>query len=222
MIALEQSNFLSGADRTLISLWRAPERLAAATAWPGVASVVDVAAFGDFGIVAARRDENGMPAAIPNGVVSAPRGAIGAMTVIETARSGTGTLTLRGPMVPTNAFPPVPDEGSARRLASDKGGYRDTGYACRLDRRTQSLAITAPPAGLVTVGGYPFGQNAIEGCVAKADTEATIIALPDADLGQRLAGTTADRTRLHAELQTAGVNPLISGAFRPRRAAGAA
>ena len=222
MIALEQSNFLSGADRTLISLWRAPERLAAATAWPGVASVVDVAAFGDFGIVAARRDENGMPAAIPNGVVSAPRGAIGAMTVIETARSGAGTLTLRGPMVPTSAFPPAPDEGPVQRLASNKGGYRDTGYACRLDRRTQSLAITAPPAGLVTVGGYPFGQNAIEGCVAKADTEATIIALPDADLGQRLAGTTADRNRLHAELQSAGVNPLISGAFRPRRAAGAA
>jgi hypothetical protein len=220
-IALEQSGFIRDANCTLISLWRAPERLAAAAPMGTVASVVDVAAFGDIGIVAARRDGNGMPALIPHGVASVPRGAIGAMTVIETARSEAGTLTLRGAMVPTSAFPPVPDEGPAPRLASDKSGYRDTGYPCRLDRRTQSLSITAPPAGLVTVGGYPFGQKAIEACIAKADTAATIIALPDTDLGQRLAGTTADRNRLHAELHTAGVNPLILGAFRPRRVASA-
>jgi AMP-binding enzyme len=222
MMALEQSNFLNATNHTLISLWRAPERLAAATPSAGAASVVDVVAFGDIGIVAGRRGENGMPTPIPYGVASAPRGAIGAMTVIETARNGAGTLTLRGPMVPTNAFPPALNEEPAQRLASDKGGYRDTGYACRLDRRTQSLAITAPPAGLVTVGGYSFGQNAIEACIAKADMAATIVALPVADLGQRLAGTTADRNRLYAELETAGVNPLVSAAFRPRRAAGAA
>ncbi len=220
MIALEQSGFLSDTNLTLNSLWRAPERLAAAGPLAGGASVVDVAAFGDIGIVAARRDGNGMPAPIPHGAASAPRGAGGAITVVETARSEAGTLMLRGPMVPTRAFPPAPDEGPTPRLGSDKGGYRDTGYACRLDRSTQSLAITAPPAGLVAVGGYPFGQSAIEARIAKADTAATIVALPDTDLGQRLAGTTADRNRLQAELRSAGVNPLISGAFRPRRAVG--
>jgi len=46
--------------------------------------------------------------------------------------------------------------------------------------------------------------------------------LPDADLGQRLAGTTANRAALRAKLQARGVNPLISGAFQPRGAPEAA
>ena len=58
--------------------------------------------------------------------------------------------------------------------------------------------------------------------VAQADPEATIIAVPDGDLGQRLAGTANDRAALRADLHARGVNPLISGAFKARGAAEAA
>jgi hypothetical protein len=58
--------------------------------------------------------------------------------------------------------------------------------------------------------------------VTQADPDATILAVPDADLGQRLAGTATDRTALRTALQTQGTNPLISGSFRTRGAAEAA
>jgi hypothetical protein len=40
--------------------------------------------------------------------------------------------------------------------------------------------------------------------------------LPDAILGQRLAGNAKDRDEIVAALQSRGLNPLIAGAFRPR------
>ena len=52
--------------------------------------------------------------------------------------------------------------------------------------------------------------------MAAVDAEATIVALPDATLGQRLAGSARDRAGVIAALQAAGANPLIAGAFRPR------
>ncbi|MGB9044857.1 MAG: hypothetical protein WCC81_20610, partial [Pseudolabrys sp.] len=52
--------------------------------------------------------------------------------------------------------------------------------------------------------------------VGQTDPDATIIALPDADLGQRFAGSAADRADLLAKLKARGVNPLISEAFQPR------
>jgi len=78
------------------------------------------------------------------------------------------------------------------------------------------LVVTAPPSGTITVGGYCFRQGQIEAAVAQADPLATIVALPDADLGQRLAGTAVDRERLRSRLQARGPNPLLSGAFEPR------
>jgi len=52
--------------------------------------------------------------------------------------------------------------------------------------------------------------------VAPADRAAVIVALPDALLGQRLAGSARDGAATAAELQARGVNALIAGAFRPR------
>jgi hypothetical protein len=42
------------------------------------------------------------------------------------------------------------------------------------------------------------------------------VALPDAHLGQRFAGSAQDGAALAAKLQTLGVNSLIAGAFLPR------
>jgi hypothetical protein len=52
--------------------------------------------------------------------------------------------------------------------------------------------------------------------LAAADPTAVIAALPDALLGQRLAGSAPNRVATTAQLQTRGVNALIAGAFRPR------
>lgn len=72
------------------------------------------------------------------------------------------------------------------------------------------------PAGLIAVGGYHFRQGAIDAALAAVDPTAVIAALPDALLGQRLAGSAPNRVATTAQLQTRGVNALIAGAFRPR------
>jgi acyl-CoA synthetase (AMP-forming)/AMP-acid ligase II len=71
-------------------------------------------------------------------------------------------------------------------------------------------------ANLVAVGFYRFRQDDIDAAVAAADPSAIIAALPDALLGQRLAGSAANPADIAAELQERGVHALIAGAFRLR------
>ena len=205
---------------TVAALWRTPERLAAQPAWHGPASLVDVATFGELGLVAARRTPGNGPAALPYGVVGAPHAAAKDGTpLIEVLRTAEGTVGLRGAMVPTHAFPPGAEQGYAPFLAPDQAGLMDTGLACRRKLDTNTLTMSAPPPGLVTVGGCRLYKSALEEAVASVDVDATIVALPDATLGERLAGSTRDRAAIIAALQAAGVNPLIANAFRPRAAA---
>ena len=72
------------------------------------------------------------------------------------------------------------------------------------------------PAGITTVGGYRFCQREVDAVVAGADPAAVIVALPDAHLGQRFAGSAQDGAALAAKLQARGVNLLIAAAFLPR------
>jgi hypothetical protein len=74
----------------------------------------------------------------------------------------------------------------------------------------------AAPAGITAVGFYRFRQREVDAVLAAADPAAVIVALPDAHLGQRFAGSAQDGATLAAKLQTRGVNSLIAGAFRPR------
>jgi hypothetical protein len=200
----------------VVALWRSPERRADTRPWRGGAMLVDVACFGETGLIAARRGDDGMPVAIPFGVVGAPQGAADAVPVLETMRSVAGMLALRGPMVPAQAFPPGAERGPAPFFAAHESGFVDTGYACRHDRDSHTLILSAPPAGIISIGGYRLRQAQVDAQVAAIDAAATIVALPDAALGQRLAGSAHDRAAVTAELQSRGVNPLIAGAFRGR------
>ena len=182
------------AFKTIAALWRAPERLVATAPWYQRAAIIDVAAFGELGLIAGRRETNGKPAPIPLGAIG---------TGIETARTRAGTLALRGPMVPTRAFP------SAEPLSSET--FLDTGFTCARDG--EHLAITGPQAGVTAVGGYRFAQVALDTMLATIDAAATDMAVPDALLGQRLAGRGADPQATIAALQARGANPLITGAF---------
>ena len=76
-------------------------------------------------------------------------------------------------------------------------------------------AFTTPRAGITAVGFYRFRQREIDALVASASLAAVVIALPDALLGQRLAGSARERAATATELQARGVNSLIAGAFRP-------
>ena len=209
--ALAEAGMLENEACTIAALWRGPERASASKSFDRSA-VVDVFSFGETGFVAARRTGQGKPAPIPHGVISAPRGAVGAMTVVETSCSNAGTLMLRGPMVPSTAFSPGANPGRAPSLT----GFTNTGFACRLDEQTQTLAIAAPPPGVVGIGGYRLRQSDIDVCVEKAAAEAVVVPLPDRTLGHRLAGTARDKKAVAVTLDAQGVNALISGAFRQR------
>jgi hypothetical protein len=200
------------AFKALIALWRAPERLAGCAPWYHDTTLIDVAAFGETGLLAGRRGANRKPAPIPCGLIGAPRDAAGAAVVVETARTRTGTLALRGPMVPAHVFP------AGEALAPD--GFIDTGFTCATEG--DALAVTGPPAGITAVGGYRFDQHALDALVAEADPAATLMAVPDGLLGQRLAGRSTYPQALTAALQARGANPLITGAFHRRTKASAA
>jgi non-ribosomal peptide synthetase component E (peptide arylation enzyme) len=201
-------------QKSVIAAWRAPERLAGSPLWtePSL-SLVDLQIFGETGLIATRRGENGKPAAVALGTVSAPRGAPGAFLVMELARTGYGSLAMRGPMVPRFAFPPGAD--SAFRVTDD--GFIDTGYGCRVDRDGGAMTVTTPPPGLVSVGGYRFTIRDLQDLAARLEPGGTLAALPDRLGGHRLAGSVRDRDGVREALERLGVNPLVAGAFRERR-----
>jgi hypothetical protein len=211
---LAQSGALDAASN-VIGLWRAPERLAACEAWTGPAALTDVSSFGEIGVIAAPRGNDGMRAPIPHGAANS------AMAV-DTLRTNASTLALRGPMVPTQAFPPGAERGHGPYLVVDEAGFVDTGFTCHRDDLFGTLTITGSPGGLASIGGYRFRQNEVDASVSEADPAATIVALPDALLGERLAGSTPDREITETKLETRGANPLIAAAFRRRNEADAA
>lgn len=78
-----------------------------------------------------------------------------------------------------------------------------------------AAALSAAP-GFVAVGGYKFHQTALDAATAAIDPAAMIAALPDAVLGQRLAGHAGDAARMREALAAHGFNPLVAAAFRAR------
>ncbi len=187
----------------IVALWRAPERLATTQPWNREAALTDVSAFGEMGLVAGKRDASGKPLSIPCGLIHAPRGAAGAVTVAQCTRTRNGTLALRGAMTPAQLFP--------IGIHAKPIEFVDTGFTCALE--DDGFVITGPPAGISAVGGYRVVQPAVEAMIAEFDPAATIMAVPNGLLGQRLAGRSANATTLIAALQARGINPLIAGAF---------
>src|SRR5260370_934546 len=119
------------------------------------ASLRDVYRFGGAGLFSARRTADGAPVPIQPGPHGAPRDVPGASIAGEIFLTPRGTLALRGPMVTPAAYaPPLPPSDSL--VAQPPRDYVDTDYAARLDRSTGAICITAPPSGVMAVGGYRF------------------------------------------------------------------
>ena len=203
---------------SVIGVWRAPEQLAHALPWPETAArMIDVQIFGETGLLAATREGDGKPLATPFGVVTAPRpkgtGVEGALAVAEIAPTPNGTVALRGPMVPHAAFPPGAERSGLHYFKISAGGYVDTGYAC--DPASETMVVTAPPPGIVGIGGYRFPRRTLQDLVDSVDN-GTLAVLPDALAGHRLAGSADDRAAVQAALARVGASPLLVGAFAER------
>jgi len=201
----------------VVALWRSPDRVAT---WEGLHGLwlVDALVFGEVGLVAALRPQDGTPARLPIGATSMPAGATDG-PAIETARTAQGTLALRGAMVPRSAFPPGAERADLPRYKMAEDGFVDTGFPCRTDAERQEYVLDGPPAGIITVGGYRFLLREIQEAAARLGDGVTLAALPDRFSGTRLAGAATDRVSLRQALTEAGYNPLLIGAFRERRVA---
>ncbi len=215
---LADAGLLAHADlKNVLAVWRAPERLATSPVWRHPrAKLTDMLAFGETALIGSRRDADGLHVPLPAFAVTAPRDGANAVLIAEVARTGTGTLALRGPMVPCHPFPPGAPSPGMPHLKADTQGYVDTGHPCRIDHIAGAMTVTGPPRGLVSVGGYRFGLRELEELVRRADGEASVTALPDALAGHRLAGLSGQADDLRAALAAVGVNPLVAEAFKPR------
>jgi hypothetical protein len=202
---------------TVVGVWRSPERLAMSSTWrEREPALVDVSIFGEAGHVATRRGAGGRAAPIPFGPVVAPRGSPGAVIVAELVLTPASTVALRGPMVPRHAFPAGIERSGLPHFKIDRFGLVDTGYTCRVDTANKAMVVTGPPSGIVSVGGYRFALHELQEAVGKIDSGATLAALPDPMIGQRLIGNAAKRDVVQAALTAVGVNPLVAAAFRDR------
>src|SRR5262249_32649568 len=153
----------------------------------------DVLAFGEVGLVAARRKADGKPAGLKTGPTVAPRSQGKGLVLIDLMRTQAGMVALAGAMVPHHPFPPGIERNGAPRLNIGADGFVDPASACRLDRASGTLAINAPPAGIVSVGGYRFALKELQDFIAALADGSTLAALPDALAGHRLAGVANDR-----------------------------
>jgi hypothetical protein len=202
--------------RHVIGLWRAPEQIASSPLWniPHI-RLTDVYLFGEAGLFGACRAADGAPVPILPGPHGAPRDVAGSSIAGETLITPRGTLALRGPMVTVAAYaPPAPASDSL--VAQPPRDYVDTDYAARLDRSTGAICITAPPSGIMAVGGYRFLSQDLQEWAKRLGQGALLTALPDRLSGYRLAGRAQDNTRAREALAELGLNPLMVEAFRDR------
>jgi hypothetical protein len=219
-LRLAEAGMRMPALRHVIGLWRAPEQVASSPAWPAEqAALTDVYLFGEAGLLAASRTDDGAPNPILPGPQRAPRDAEDASITGEILLTPEGALALRGPMIPVAAYAPTVPKGNSL-IAQPPLDHVDTGYTARLDRATGSLCITAPPRGIMAVGGYRFRAHDLQEWAKRLGQGALLTALPDRLSGHRLAGRAQDNARAREAFSELGLNPLMSEAFRDRTTTG--
>lgn len=192
----------------VIALWRTPESLAGAEPWTERPPLTDAVCFGEIGLLSSTRTRGARPAPKSTGS-------------LKLSHTEDGILALRGPMVPAADFPPGPPREGLLQLDRRAAGEVATGYRCRLDPRDASVTITAPPAGIVGIGGYRLARSEIDTTASLFGGDTGVAILPNRLTGQRLAGTSEDRATVHALLTEQGCHALLAGAFAPPRSAAA-
>jgi len=208
----------SSSVQHVIGLWRAPERLSRAPIWrDSTIGVVDVQAYGETGIIPARRGANGLPATVAFGPIALPQGAKDAVSLGEVCRTAKGTVAMRGPMVPRCPFPAGVERTALPHLKVSADALVDTSYPCRINGDDAALVVTGPPPGMISVGGYRFVMRELQDVVGEINGAATLAALPDALAGHRLGGAAPDQPAVQHALADRGVSPLVVQAFGTRQ-----
>ncbi len=192
---LASHRVIDAKTKAIIALWPSPERAENASRLSG--SIIDLRVFGEVGVVATRRNDDGSVAPLPVGSIRN----IG----LDLKRTDAGTLALRGIMVGVPGGTPPPDD------------FIDTGYPCRL--ATGCLVVTGAKPGMIAIGGYRLPRSDLDVLAASLQADELIAALPDKLLGQRLAAPRSGRDDVADTLTAHGVSPLITGAFSRRNAA---
>jgi AMP-binding enzyme len=205
-----EAGLLGPRPKTILAVWRAPERMRVGAPWLGDARVIDVPVFGEVGLLALARESDGAPASLPAPGTAATPG-------LELARSASGTLCVRGAMMPAHPCPPGSPRGPQFNLTIGPDGFVDTQFPCHIDREAGRLVLDGPPSGIVSVGGYRFALRDLHDLVAPLDPDGSVAAFPDALAGHRLAGIGGDRGAIGERLAEQGANPLVIGAFREKR-----
>jgi hypothetical protein len=199
---------------TILAAWNAPEHLAKSPDWrEHDANLVDVAIFGEAGLIPARRGAGGRAVPIPFGAVLAPHDSADAVQVAELTATMTDTVALRGPMVPRHTFPPGIEHADQPHFKIAPDGTVDTGYPCLVEAVRKTITVGGPPAGIAAVGGYRFPLNELLATIGRIDADATLAVSPDPLLGQRLIGTAHDQPAMRNALDGIGLNPLVGAAF---------
>jgi hypothetical protein len=72
------------------------------------------------------------------------------------------------------------------------------------------MVVTGPPSELVSVGGYRFALHDLGEVARRVKAVATLAALPDPLVGQRLVGSAADRDTMQAALNAVGLGCLLT------------
>jgi hypothetical protein len=203
--------------RHVVGLWRAPEQVFTSAHWPSEQAVLtDLYLFGEAGLFGARRGANGLPLAVMPGSHGAPRAVASSSIAGEILITPKGTLGLRGPMVPVLAYAAATVPEHSLIAAERPVDYVDTGFAARLDRSTGAICITAPPSGVLAVGGYRFLAQDLGEWARRLGPNTMLTALPDRLSGYRLAGRASNNARARDALIELGLNPLMVEAFRDR------
>lgn len=201
--------------RHVVGLWRMPEQAQGSPRWPVErVALTDIYLFGEAGLFGARRGPDGLPSAIMPGPHGAPRAVAGSSVAGEIVMTPKGTLGLRGPMVPVAAY--SASVGTGQPPAAGQSDHVDTGFAARPDRASGAINITAPPPGIMAVGGYRFLAQDLGEWGRRLGPNTMLTALPDRLSGYRLAGRAVHNARARDALTELGLNPLMVEAFRDR------
>jgi hypothetical protein len=211
---LSDAGIIGGSEGpSIVGLWRSPEQQPGSPRWGGTATLVDVLAFGECGLVPLRRRENGAPGVMSSGPFTAPSGLASGTVVMTLDRTAGGTLALCGPMVPRSGATATP---ATETRPSHTGNFADTGYPCRIDQATGVITLSGPPADVVRIGGYRFALTELQDLVSQAGANGILAALPHLLCGQKLAGAAGDAASVQRTLAALGINPLVGAAFRER------
>jgi len=210
----EAGAFADAQPASVIAAWRSPERLGASPPWREArAALIDVSIFGETGFVASRRGNGGVPAPLPLGPVIVSKDGGDGIKAGELIQTKTGTVAMRGPMVPRRGFPPRGARSDLPCLKIGADGAVDTGYLCRADPAAATMVVSGAPANFVSIGGYRFPLAQLADLAGRIERGANFTVTPDALLGQRLTGGAADTAAMVRALAAHGINPLVAAAF---------